>query len=45
MELNNGDLLKGYIQEEYKERRWTFFNKLEIKVVHKQEPSEEPEDE
>ena len=45
MELNNGDLLKGYIQEEYKERRWLFFNKLEIKVVHKQEPSGASEDE
>ena len=44
MEQNNGDLLKGtsqLIPGEYRERRRTFINKLEIKVVHKQESEEE----
>jgi len=48
MEQNHGDLLfdpSAYTQNEYKERKWLFFNKLEIKVVHKQEPSDEEEEE
>lgn len=47
MEQNNGDLLSGVIelndrrwQDKAKvtERRWVFFNKLEIKFVEKKEP-------
>ncbi len=37
MEQNDGDLLKEVEQKEYRERKWVFFNKFEIKVVQKQE--------
>jgi transposase len=40
MEQNNGDLLKDPMEREYKEHKWVFFNKLEIKFVQKQESSE-----
>lgn len=46
MEQNNGNLLKGTLDikhGEYKERKWIFFNKLEIKVVQKQELFEDDE--
>jgi transposase len=41
MEQNDGDLLK---EQAYKERKWIFFNKFELKVVHKQEPVEDDEE-
>lgn len=44
MEQNDGDLLKETVimeQKEYREHKWVFFNKFEIKVVQKQEPSED----
>lgn len=41
MQQNDGDLLKDPLAEQYRERKWTFFNKLEIKVIQKQEPSED----
>jgi transposase len=44
MEQNDADLLKDPEIEQYKERKWLFFNKLEIKVVQKQEPSKDDED-
>jgi transposase len=44
MERNNADLLKDPENEQYRERKWVFFNKLEIKVVQKQEPSKDDED-
>jgi transposase-like protein len=43
-EQNQGDLLKESIfvrLKDYKERKWVFFNKFEIKVVHKQEHSDD----
>lgn len=40
MEQYNGDLLQEpVIMEQYRERKWVFFNKFEIKVVQKQEPA------
>jgi len=44
MEQNEGDLLKETIfmrHKEYREHKWVFFNKFEIKVVQKKEQSEE----
>jgi hypothetical protein len=43
MEQNNGDLLQDG-QRDYKERKWLFFSKLEIKVVQKQEQLDKDED-
>ena len=48
MEQNDGDLLKeAVIMEEklYREHKWVFFNKFEIKVVQKQEPSLDDDEE
>ena len=41
MEQNNSDLLK---EQAYRERKWVFFNKFEIKVVQKQEHVEDDEE-
>lgn len=46
MEQNDGDLLKETVfmeQKAYREHKWVFFNKFEIKVVQKQEPSKDDE--
>jgi hypothetical protein len=42
MEENDGDLLRETVfmeQKPYRERKWVFFNKFEIKVVQKKEPT------
>ena len=44
MGQNNSDLLKDPEIEKYRERKWVFFNKLEIKVIQKQEESKNDED-
>ncbi|HWY79728.1 MAG TPA: IS1595 family transposase [Candidatus Sulfotelmatobacter sp.] len=43
MEQRDGDLLKNIYAFQKQERKWLFFNKFEIKVVQKQEPSEDEE--
>lgn len=48
MEQNDGELLKETIimeHKKYREHKWVFFNKFEIKVVQKQEPSKDEETE